>query len=371
MIQKVKPRVVFDVLDQEIDVSFESLDSFHPDELFTRIELFRSLKDTRRKLGDPRTHNAALKELRILIGGEEAQEAPKARAQEKPEAPKGNILDRIVSDTQEGTLEKSGRTGRGDLADFVEAIVKPYRVAAKDPSEDRIREAFDAYISLLMAEVLHHECMQGIEAAWRGLKFLVFRAETDEDLDIRLLDVSKEELADDLLSADDLTETDTYRLFVKEPVSSPDGKPWAVLIGNYAFDYDDAEVLGRMSKIAAAAGAPFIARAHPHLMGCGSSNDQARPDSWDYTPGADAGQAWDALRNLPEAVYIGLAAPRFLLRLPYGRDTDPVEVFDFEETAGEFAHEHYLWGNPAFACACLLAGAFSREGWSMIPGRCE
>ena len=34
-----------------------------------RIELFKSLKDTRRKLGDPRTHNAALKELRTLIGG--------------------------------------------------------------------------------------------------------------------------------------------------------------------------------------------------------------------------------------------------------------------------------------------------------------
>jgi len=31
-------------------------------------------------------------------------------------------------------------------------------------------------------------------------------------------------------------------------------------------------------------------------------------------------------------------------------------------------HHHYLWGNPAFACACLLGRAFSNDGWGMRPG---
>jgi len=368
VIVKIKPRVALDVLDQKIDVSFDSLDSFHPDELFSRIELFRSLKDTRRKLGDPRTHNAALKELRVLIGEEEGQETTRASVQERPEAPQGNILDRIVSDTKEGTLEKSGRTGRGDLADFVDAIVKPYRVAAKDPSEDRIREAFDAYISLLMAEVLHSARMQEIEAAWRGLHFLVSRVETDEDLEISILDISKEEFSKDLLTADDLGSTNIYRLFVKQPLMSPEGKPWAVIVGDYQFDHDDVEVLGRMARIASAAGAPFIAGAHPRLFGCASLADTPDSDQWNFRPGLEVKETWEALRALPEAVHLGLAAPRFLLRLPYGASTDPVKVFDFEETAGKMAHEDYLWGNPAFACAYLLSAAFSRKGWSMMPG---
>lgn len=368
VIVKIRPRIVFDVVDQKTQASFDSLDSFHPDELFSRLELFRELREVRKKLKDPRSYNAALKELRILTGTDVKEAELKEKVQGEPVSPGGNILDQIVGDTEEGTLQKTGRSGQPDLTELVNAIVKPFRVAAQDPSEDRIREAFDAYISLLMAEVLHNERFQKIEAVWRGVNFLVSRTETGEDLEILVLDISKEELAQDLLAADDLTSTDMHRLFIEEAVSSSDGKPWTVLVGNYTFDYDDAVVLGRMAKIAAAAGAPFITRAHPHLIGCRTSADTPDPAAWKYTPGQEDGQSWDALRKLPEASYIGLAAPRFLLRLPYGRDTDPVEVFDFEETDGEFAHEHYLWGNPAFACACLLAGAFSREGWSMTPG---
>lgn len=60
--------------------------------------------------------------------------------------------------------------------------------------------------------------------------------------------------------------------------------------------------------------------------------------------------------------------PRVLLRLPYGRAADPVEAFDFEELSPERRHEEYLWGNPAFACALLLAQAYAAGGWAMPPG---
>jgi type VI secretion system protein ImpC len=368
VIEKLGPAVVLEVLGQKIEPSFDNMDAFHPDELFNRLELFRSLRDTRRKLGDPRTYNAALKELRLLIGAGEDAAEPGGKPHGKPASSGGSLLDSIVDETREGTLTGSGTPGKGDLADFVEAIVKPYRMAPPDPSEDRLKAALDLYISVLMAEVLHHGALQEIEAAWRGLRFLVFRAETDEDLEIRLLDVSREELANDLLSTDDLAGTGLYRLFVKEPLASEDGKPWALLAGCYAFGHEDAEVLGRMAKIAAAAGAPFIAGAHPRLIGCESFSDAPDPAAWRYAPDTEAADAWALLRGLPEAAYLGLAAPRFLLRLPYGRDTDPVDVFDFEEAATALAHEHYLWGCPAFACAHLLAAAFSREGWPMTPG---
>jgi type VI secretion system protein ImpC len=66
---------------------------------------------------------------------------------------------------------------------------------------------------------------------------------------------------------------------------------------------------------------------------------------------------------------VGLAIPRFLLRLPYGKETDPIESFPFEEMPGEPAHEDYLWGNPAFVCALLLAQSFSESGWDLHPGQ--
>ena len=88
------------------------------------------------------------------------------------------------------------------------------------------------------------------------------------------------------------------------------------------------------------AGAPFLGEADPGKSGAESG---------------DGALEWERLRQLPEACWIGLAMPRLLLRLPYGKKTDPVESFDFEEMPGVPIHQQYLWGNPAFACVQLLA----------------
>jgi type VI secretion system protein ImpC len=165
-------------------------------------------------------------------------------------------------------------------------------------------------------------------------------------LKLYLLDISKAELAADLTSAEDLRESLTWRTLVAE-------NPWSVVAGNYTFarTVDDAELLGRLAKIASVAGAPFLAEADP----ANRENEEAA-------------RRWGQLRELPEACWIGLAMPRFLLRLPYGKKADCVESFDFEEMPGTPAHSQYLWGNPAFACVQLLAEGFANDGWEMRPG---
>ena len=70
------------------------------------------------------------------------------------------------------------------------------------------------------------------------------------------------------------------------------------------------------------------------------------------------------LRRSPEARWLGLALPRFLLRLPYGKDTSPIEAFPFEEMP-ESEHSAYLWGNPAFFCAQLIGQSFEAHGWDL------
>src|SRR5207247_150251 len=48
-------------------------------------------------------------------------------------------------------------------------------------------------------------------------------------------------------------------------------------------------------------------------------------------PGGQEEAAWQELRRSAEAPWIGLALPRFLVRLPYGTSTSPVESLEFEE----------------------------------------
>jgi len=221
-----------------------------------------------------------------------------------------------------------------------------------------------------MRAVLHLPPFQALEAAWRSVWFLISRLESDAQLRLELIDVSKDELLADLLSSSELPLTGAYRLLVEQTVETPGAEPWAAIVGNYTFDSTsaDAELLNRLARIAAAAGAPFLAAASPSLLGCKSLAATPDPRDWKLTEDTETVLAWRALRELPEASYLGLALPRFLLRLPYGQQTHAVEGFNFEEMSSPPEHDRYLWGNPAFACALLLAEAFSAEGWSMRPG---
>jgi len=72
---------------------------------------------------------------------------------------------------------------------------------------------------------------------------------------------------------------------------------------------------------------------------------------------------WNAFRDSEDSRYVGLTTPRFLLRLPYGKDTIPVKDFDFEESVTGEEHTKYLWGNASFAFASRLTESFSKNGW--------
>ena len=60
-----------------------------------------------------------------------------------------------------------------------------------------------------------------------------------------------------------------------------------------------------------------------------------------------------------------MTIPRFLVRLPYGADTDPLETFSFEEFPGIPVHDDYLWSNGCFAVSMLYARSFAAYGWDM------
>jgi len=249
-------------------------------------------------------------------------------------------------------------------------IVAPHVVAKADPRQAELVGLIDKATSAQMAALLHAPDFQALEAAWRAVFFLVRNIETDSQLKLFLIDVSKQELAQDLLASSDLSSTGIYKLLVEKTVGTPGAEPWAVMAGNFNFGptLEDAELLARMAKVAAGAGAPFIAGASPRLLGCDSVLDLPDPRQWKIQMSGETAASWQSLRSSPEARFVGLGLPRFLLRLPYGKDTAAAELFQFEEMPDPAAHENYLWCNSAFACALLLAQSFAEQGWELRPG---
>jgi type VI secretion system protein ImpC len=157
---------------------------------------------------------------------------------------------------------------------------------------------------------------------------------------------------------------------VEKSVGTPGAEPWAVIAGNFNFGPTarDIELLARMAKVAAGAGAPFIAGAGPRLLGCDSVLDLPDVRKWKMEMSGETAARWQSLRNSPEARFVGMALPRFLLRLPYGKETEAAELFQFEEMPDPTSHESYLWSNSALACALLLAQTYAEQGWNLRPG---
>jgi type VI secretion system protein ImpC len=336
---------------------FTEIESFHPDRLYGKVDAFRGLMNAQRNLAGPRSLPKA------PIEGRSTE--PKI-----PDFTSGSLLDEIIEETAPGPTEKQPSSDASDWNSFLKKIMDPYAIPAPAPDEADLISSVEAVTAKLMRGILHFPDFQALEAAWRGVAFLISRLETESGIEIYLLDVSKAELAADLGGTENVEATGLYQLLVKHSVEKFGPETWAVIAGNYVFDpaQEDGRLLERIGRIAEEIDAPFISSAGSHLLGCESLADTPDPDDWQQPEGGETGRAWQRLRKLPEAAYVGLALPRFLLRLPYGANTDSIESFPFEEMLSVPCHDDYLWCNPSFACVYLLAEAFSQDGWNLRPG---
>lgn len=364
IVKKLRVRLELEAAGGGLTLEFQGLDDFHPDELFKQVPMFADLRDLRRRLNNESTFNSAAREVREWFP---QAEKPGLEAVNEPAstAPADNLLDAILS-KPDGGAPPPKIAASSELSKFVGDLVRPHLVSVDENEQAGLTAAVDKATSDLMRTILHNRRFQQLEAAWRGLNFLVRRTETSTDLKIFLLDMSQSELTDNLKKANNLAETVLYRHLIKDTIEAGDD-PWAVVCGNYAYEpnVDDVAALMRISKIAMPANTPFVSHMRPEVLGITSLADHSDPREWNVAGDTNEGKLWAALRSQTESQYLGLTIPRFCARLPYGKDTDPLETFSFEEFTDTPIHDEYLWTNSAFAVALLLAQSYGEYGWSL------
>ena len=225
----------------------------------------------------------------------------------------------------------------------------------------------DRKLSEQVSLIMHHQDFQQLEGSWRGLHHLVTNTETDEQLKIRVVNISKKELGKTLkkFKGTAWDQSPIFKKIYEDEYGTPGGSPYGCLVGDYFFDHTapDVEILSGMAQIAAASHTPFLSAASPTVMGFDSWQQLGDPrdltkifQTAEYAP-------WRSLRASEDARYIGLAMPRYLSRLPYGAKTSPVDDFDFEEDVGGADHSKYCWGNAAYLMATNVTRSFKMYGW--------
>ncbi len=225
----------------------------------------------------------------------------------------------------------------------------------------------DKKLSEQVNQIIHHPDFQKLESAWRGLSYLVNNTQTSDTLKIRVLNVSKQDVAKCLKKYKG-TAWDQSPLFKKlyeDEYGTAGGEPYGCLIGDYYFNHSapDLEILKGMAQIASASHMPFISAADPSIMNMDSWQELANPRDISKIFSTPEYAAWRSFRESEDSRYIALTMPRVLSRMPYGAKTNPVEEFNFEEDTGAGASDKYNWMNAAYAMGANINRSFATYGW--------
>jgi len=205
--------------------------------------------------------------------------------------------------------------------------------------------------------IIHHACWQRLEASWRGLMIVVQTAARHGQVQVRVLTVSQLELSRDLLSVLDVEHSQLFAKVYQAEFDQAGGQPYGLLIGDYYFSHvqsstavDQVGLLAAIAQVAAHAFAPFISGVAPSLLSVDRFSRLQSLVKIGNIFNQSEYQRWQRLQKTPAFNFLGLAMPRVLLRVPWED-----EYID--------KHEDYLWGNAAYAYACMAINAFASSGW--------
>jgi len=277
------------------------------------------------------------------------------------------LLDQIVEQGRLGKDPAARERGKSLVKEFVNQVLQGEMTVSRD-TESMINARMaqiDHLISLQLNEVLHHPDFQKLESTWRGLKYMLDQSETSDMLKIKILNCGKRELLRDLQRAPEFDQSALFKKVYEEEFGVFGGAPFGALLGDYEFSKgpEDLELLEKISNVASAAHAPFIAASSPELFNMESFTNLDAPrdiakifDTTEYAK-------WKSFRQSEDSRYVALTLPHILMRLPYGKDNVQVEGFNYEEAVDGTDHSKYLWGNAAWALGARLTSSFAQFSW--------
>lgn len=340
-----------------VRVEVRALEDLHPDRLVENVPHLQRLL-------------AAIEPA--VAGHGEAEDGPSSgeRAESTGEAsapsadtPPSGLLDEIVEAAPRAP-ERAPSSSIPELEPWIRSVVGPHLVDRETEGQEALRVRLQREAADQVRRVLEAEPVRRYEGLLRSLLLLLASAEPSSGVRVHVLDVTRDELEADLASG---LEASALLRVLASPLDGPcSASAPALLVGAWTFGsaVPDVALLNRIAMLAHVVESAWVSSAGLSLLGVTEWNDLSDP----FPEVEDPSGLWRALRETGAAAALGLVAPPFLARLPYGAETDPCDLEGFQEVPpGETrpGPQRYVWGEPAFLCAAALAASFARRGWEL------
>ncbi|WP_230353961.1 type VI secretion system contractile sheath large subunit [Lelliottia sp. WAP21] len=284
-------------------------------------------------------------------------------AVEPASASSASLLDTIMAQARIEPESEGYDVARQGVAAFISSMLhsEDQHEPVNKLAVDSMIAELDAKMSRQMDAIQHAKKFQALESFWRSLKTTVDRTDFRENIKIHVLHATKSELLDDLEFAPEIIQSGFYKHVYASGYGQFGGEPIGAIIGDYEFSNTtpDMKLLRYLSSVGAMSHAPFISSASPAFFGLKSYTELPQIKDLYAVFEGPAYAKWRSLRESEDSKYLGLTAPRYLLRLPYSPIDNPVKSFNYhEDVTGE--HEHFLWGNTAFLLASSMTESFAQ-----------
>ena len=225
--------------------------------------------------------------------------------------------------------------------------IRPEEERFDKQSIQELVNTIDDLVEAQINEIIHAPEFQAMDSAWRSIADLVRNTNFRANMDITLLDATKDEIYEDLeLNSADVAGSELFKKVYVAEYDQFGGKPYGSIIGMYDFANTpkDSLWLRTMGKVAAASHSPFIGNVSPKFFGCDSFAEVNQLRDIAGMIDTPRYSAWNELRNTEEAAYIGLAMPRYMVRTPWNDMTNPAENINFTERVHGENLSEYVWG---------------------------
>ena len=386
LMQTMAPRLALEVPNTisdtpktlELNLHFASLDDFAPAQVARQIPPLKQLLEIRTLVQEVRSGSLDLETFRTrlhetsvdadwadqlyqTLSRPASTPPPAPKPTGKPAAPEsggGNDpLDRLMGmmDVAGGSDESAGEPSEkpktssvlGSLVKAVTADDTPTAQVEKSTA-DLLVDDLDQLISGQLNEVFNDAGFRRLEAAWRGLKFLVDRLNFHEDILLDVLAAPKTE-ADNALY---------HQVLIPEHNAAGEQPALSAVLLDAAFDNSTADLtlLADLADTGASLQAPIVASVAPAFFGKEKQSDlPGLPVLWQHLDTAEY-IAWHKLRENKASNFLVLALPDFLLRYAYDAEEHRAKGFTFVE-------EGQLWGRASLAVGVRVAQSFVQTGW--------
>ena len=321
---RLQPSASVHIGDQDIELSFGQMDDFHPDALLQRLPEF----DTS-VLTEPEIPPAASPD-----DGEDSGDDMFERLLGKPKSAAGS-----ASPTVKSTVDRL-------LADAVRSDNAPPRESAAT------RSGRDAWSTAMLRETLRSPSLQRMESNWRSLAWLGEQLDYDAETGLWVVD------------ADTADIRGLGERLPGQVAAGPGTVHSIVVLREFGDSDEDRGKLRELSRLAAALDAKAFAAAAPDAIGLSGNLDSPTGlDASDFS--ANVSSEWSDTRHASSSVCLGF--PDFLLRQPYGKSSDPIDSFNFEELPDDPSWSYFLWGNAGLPLLVMhYLGQFSLGDFPLV-----